>query len=216
MPTATPDAQRRPSRPRRRLPWALLVPVLAFVLGLLAFGVLWLGQRDGSEPGDDEGGSPAVETGRGPAPLPAPAAPGDDTPGAAPVEDIAAPPPIPSADIASRPADDSPLPEIPGTTTGADPAAVAVVDSAPLPIEAPPPRYPRDALRRGESGEVLLRVMVGTDGVPLAVEVARGSGSRALDRAAGDSVRRWRFRPALRGGEPVEAEVQVPIRFDAG
>jgi outer membrane biosynthesis protein TonB len=27
-------------------------------------------------------------------------------------------------------------------------------------------------------------------------------------------VRRWRFAPAMRGGQPVEAAVQVPITFN--
>ena len=36
-----------------------------------------------------------------------------------------------------------------------------------------------------------------------------------LDRAATEAVKRWRFRPAMQGGQPVSGEVQVPITFNA-
>ena len=88
--------------------------------------------------------------------------------------------------------------------------------SAPVPIEMPPPRYPSRALRRGETGEVLLRVQVDARGVPSAVDVVSGSGSRDLDRAAASAARRWRFRPAMRDGQPMAGVVNVPITFDSG
>jgi protein TonB len=81
-------------------------------------------------------------------------------------------------------------------------------------LSSPAPRYPRDAQRRGETGTVLLRVHVGPDGRPYSVDLVQGSGSRVLDRAASDAVRRWRFRPAVRGGQAVAGEVQVPVTFD--
>jgi periplasmic protein TonB len=87
--------------------------------------------------------------------------------------------------------------------------------STPVPIESPAPRYPIDALRNGESGTVLLRVHVGADGVPVAVDLVKSSRSRSLDRAASEAVTRWRFRPAQRNGQAVPGEVQVPIAFNA-
>jgi TonB family protein len=44
--------------------------------------------------------------------------------------------------------------------------------------------------------------------------LVQGSGARELDRAAVEAVRRWRFAPATRGGQPVEGSVQVPITFN--
>jgi protein TonB len=41
-----------------------------------------------------------------------------------------------------------------------------------------------------------------------------GVGSRSLDRAASDAVRRWRFRPAVREGQAVAGTIQVPITFN--
>jgi len=63
---------------------------------------------------------------------------------------------------------------------------------------------------------VVLRVHVGTDGEPEGIDLVTGSGSRSLDRAAVEAVRRWRFEPAMRDGRPVEGFVQVPITFDLG
>ena len=61
---------------------------------------------------------------------------------------------------------------------------------------------------------MLVRAQVGVDGVPSEVSVGRSSGSRELDRAAVEAVRRWRFRPAMSGELPVSASVQVPISFE--
>ena len=77
----------------------------------------------------------------------------------------------------------------------------------------PKPVYPFGARRRGEQGRVLLRVKVTPKGDAAAVTIAVSSGSKRLDDSALETVRRWRFQPARRGGTPVAAEVTVPIRF---
>ena len=80
--------------------------------------------------------------------------------------------------------------------------------------QAPPPAYPREALREGQRGTVLLRVLVDTDGKPLQVDVAQSSGHRSLDRAARRHVlARWTFRPAVQDGRPVRAIGLVPVEF---
>jgi protein TonB len=81
-------------------------------------------------------------------------------------------------------------------------------------VDAPQPAYPAIALRKGWQGTVVLRVRVGTDGRPLAVEVARSSGHAVLDAAARRQVlARWRFQPAQRDGIAVEAVGLVPLAF---
>ena len=76
------------------------------------------------------------------------------------------------------------------------------------------PEYPIDARHRGEQGTVLLRVLVGRDGLPIEIDIARSSGSRQLDRAAREAVLRWRFRPVQINGVTVQASGLVPIEFD--
>jgi protein TonB len=75
------------------------------------------------------------------------------------------------------------------------------------------PRYPDSARREGAEGVVLVKALVQADGAIGAVEVERSSGHAALDRAAIQAVREWRFRPAERSGARVAAWVVVPIHF---
>lgn len=79
---------------------------------------------------------------------------------------------------------------------------------------APPPTYPREAIREGLTGTVLLQVLVDVDGKPLEVTIARSSGHRILDQAARKQVLgRWRFIPAQKNGQAVQAIGLVPIDF---
>lgn len=78
---------------------------------------------------------------------------------------------------------------------------------------APKPEYPDSARSAGKEGRVLLRVLVDAQGKTKTVEVNLSSGSDALDRAAVDAIRRWRFSPARHGDEPVESWIRVPIDF---
>jgi protein TonB len=54
---------------------------------------------------------------------------------------------------------------------------------------------------------------VGREGRVQAAELARSSGAEDLDHAALAAVRVWRFQPGTRGSSPVEAWVNVPVRF---
>ena len=79
---------------------------------------------------------------------------------------------------------------------------------------APPPPYPREQLRNGDEGVVMLQVLVDVDGRPLEVEIVDGSGHRDLDQAARRHVlSHWRFKPAMRDGQAVQAIGLVPIEF---
>ena len=79
----------------------------------------------------------------------------------------------------------------------------------------PPPRYPRQALRNGDTGTVVLRVLVDAQGWPKEVEIETSSGHHELDRAARTQVlSKWRFHPATRQGRPIPAYALVPIGFN--
>lgn len=79
---------------------------------------------------------------------------------------------------------------------------------------APPPPYPPQAIRAGQTGTVILRVTVDVGGTPLEVAIERSSGNRLLDNAARRHVlAKWRFEPALRNGVAVRAIGRVPIEF---
>jgi len=80
-------------------------------------------------------------------------------------------------------------------------------------LRNPPPRYPSVARRNGDQGTVMLKVLVSPEGVPARVELDKSSGSSPLDSAALDAVKAWRFVPARRGAQNVEAWVRVPVVF---
>ena len=75
------------------------------------------------------------------------------------------------------------------------------------------PRYPVQAFRNREQGEVLLNVVVGADGKPRHVSVDKSSGSVVLDRAALETVKGWQFTPGTRNGVAREAARQVAVGF---
>lgn len=97
--------------------------------------------------------------------------------------------------------------------------SIASASTAPAPMQleyrlAPAPNYPKRALQQRLTGTVTLQVLVGIDGRPLEVTVARSSGHRELDEAARAQVlKRWSFQPATKNGQAVQAIGLVPVQF---
>lgn len=101
-------------------------------------------------------------------------------------------------------------------STGIAPAPPAVVQANDLDsrmIAGKPPRYPLESRRRKEQGTVLLSLVLGLDGSVSSISVAQSSGFARLDDAALDAVRKWRWEPTLRGGQPVLVKGIVRIPF---
>jgi periplasmic protein TonB len=75
------------------------------------------------------------------------------------------------------------------------------------------PQYPSGLLVRQIEGTATLRVLVGTDGrvrEALVVSATHPDFGKAAQRQA---LRAWRFKPATRGGQPVEDWVTLPVTF---
>ncbi|QDX79868.1 hypothetical protein B9N43_00455 [Denitratisoma sp. DHT3] len=81
-------------------------------------------------------------------------------------------------------------------------------------LNNPKPVYPSYARRLGEHGEVQLQVLVNAAGQPESITLKASSGSRRLDEAALEAVRRWRFVPARQGSMPVQSWVTVLVVFN--
>lgn len=77
------------------------------------------------------------------------------------------------------------------------------------------PTYPPQALARGLSGEVRVRLTIDADGRVADVQVLSASPAGVFEQAAINSVRKWRFEPILRDGRAVEASVATKISFQA-
>ena len=206
-----------PAVPRKPLlpPQAVKVLAIAFAAGLLLFLLLWLDQRNDTE--FFKGGGPEAATGSAdglPAPLPADVANEDGNASGLRLPDTAQGKPLPATEQ-PRIINEPPSPP-PPVAPIAPSAPVARGSDTPVPISQPAPRYPPEALRRNAAGTVRVRVTVATDGSVDRLDVAESSGNRYLDRAAMEAVRRWRFQPAVREGQPAVADVVVPIVFNPG
>jgi TonB family protein len=78
-------------------------------------------------------------------------------------------------------------------------------------ISAPRPDYPTLARLAHIGGPVVLQAVIAKNGTVLATHVL--SGHRLLRGAAEDAVRRWRFRPYVVDGHPVEVSTIITLRF---
>jgi TonB family protein len=78
-------------------------------------------------------------------------------------------------------------------------------------IASPPPIYPATARTAGIEGEVVLQALISEKGMVESVSVV--SGPTALQNAAVEALRRWKFKPYLVDGHPVAVRTFVDFRF---
>lgn len=217
MPSPTPPRRspdRAAWRPDRRTGWWVLG---AFLVGLVLFLLAIRGSRDEFFRPD---AVPPTSATRAYPPLPAPLPAGEGTgirPMAPPVEEPEEKVARVEAEARERAERRQAAREEARQREEAREArpseAVATSQPRPIPGQTPAPDYPARALMRGEGGTALVIAHIGPDGVPTSTEIAQSSGSRELDRAAMQAVRRWRFEPAREGGRPTVGRVAVPIDF---
>lgn len=74
------------------------------------------------------------------------------------------------------------------------------------------PDYTEEGRRRNIEGDVVLEIVVRSDGTVGSVKLLSGLGA-GLDERAMDAVRQWRFNPAHRYGTPVDVIVEVAVEF---
>lgn len=189
----------------------LTLLALAFGTGLLMFLFLWLDQRNdtdffkASSTGATSGDDADL-----PVPLPADVASDDRN-----ASGLGLPPPgqQPALSAGDQPRIIEPVSPITPAAPSRNSAAIIGTSTSPVPISRPPPVYPREAMRRRIGGTVRVQATVAADGRVERMDVAESSGNRYLDRAAMEAVRRWRFTPAMRNGQPVSATVVIPVNF---
>lgn len=73
--------------------------------------------------------------------------------------------------------------------------------------------YPRASRELGESGTVVLKVLVDEQGRPKEIEVAKSSGHSRLDQQALQAMRRARFQPHIEDGAARPVWVMAPQTF---
>jgi protein TonB len=73
------------------------------------------------------------------------------------------------------------------------------------------PSYPVLARQMKVQGSVILRALIGKDGIIQNLRVV--SGPHILASAAQDAVRQWHFKPHVEGSESVETEAKITVNF---
>lgn len=194
----------------------------------LAHGILlaW----PGAAPPEAPPAAPAIEVALGVAPTASPpATPARRVaPTAKRLPTVAKPPALAAADAlapteapAETSGDKAPTAPASGDSTAPQAAAaIPSVGATPTPNQlpyarhAPRPPYPETARQQARQGKVRVRVLIAADGTVAALSLATSSGDASLDRAALETLPRWRFSPALRDGQAVSAWVVVPVVFN--
>ena len=139
---------------------------------------------------------------RAPPPAPQPVAVPEAPPAPNAPTGVATPqPPAPPITAPVAPAPPAPAPRIELPTSDADY------------LQNPKPAYPPMSKRLGEQGKVVVRVLIGPNGLPQQAEVRQSSGFERLDQAARTTAMKWRYVPGKRGGVPEAMWVNVPINF---
>ena len=111
-----------------------------------------------------------------------------------------------SSTITTSPADfseDQTFAQFQRMTTGMKP---------PKATHAPDPRFPDLPPDAEPHGTVVMLVGVNAKGQVAAVRVLR-SDEKAFEQSAVDTVKKWKFKPAEKGGQRVPVQVTVEMRF---
>ena len=77
----------------------------------------------------------------------------------------------------------------------------------------PNQRYPRMSQTMGEQGAVMVRILIGANGLPLKAELQKTSGFERLDQAALDFVMQSRYKPGTLGGKPTEMWMGREVKY---
>ena len=99
-----------------------------------------------------------------------------------------------------------------GGGTGGGPYQPGTGISPPTLVREVRPTYTDEARRRAIEGDVVLEIVVRSDGSVGDVNVRRSLGA-GLEQRAIDAVRQWRFGPARRQGTAVDVVVEVSVEF---
>jgi periplasmic protein TonB len=103
-------------------------------------------------------------------------------------------------------------PPPPAVTPSAPPLPVGGKAEVAQLIYGPPPVIPALARQNRIHGVIAIAATVDTQGLLKDVQVV--SGNPMLAPAAREAVQRWRYRPAILNGNPVESKVDIKVSFN--
>lgn len=88
------------------------------------------------------------------------------------------------------------------------------VDQAPSVLRGVQPEYPYSAKRKGQTGVVEVKALVGADGNVQSVSVVKADPKGVFEDAVLIAVRKWKFKPGIKDGQNVPTWVVFPVRFE--
>jgi protein TonB len=83
-----------------------------------------------------------------------------------------------------------------------------------VPLVRIAPQYPRQALRDGISGSVLFELTINPDGTVKSARVLKATPRGVFETAAMNAIYKWKFKPKLVDGKPVESKGTQPVDFN--
>ncbi|MBW8714727.1 MAG: energy transducer TonB [Variovorax paradoxus] len=140
-------------------------------------------------------------------PPPRPQAIREPKPTPAPMAPVGVTEPPPPATPPAPPAPPAPPPAPPA------PPAVQLPSSNADYLQNPKATYPAMSKRLGEQGKVIVRVLVGVDGLPKSAEVKKSSGFDRLDEAAVEYIMKCRFVPGKVNGVVQAMSYDAPVNY---
>ncbi len=88
------------------------------------------------------------------------------------------------------------------------------VDEIPQVLRSVPPEYPYGAKRNRIEGEVVIRMLVTSKGVPTNLTIHSATPPDVFEKAALSAAKRWKFRPGHYKGQAVDTWVLLPFNFE--
>ncbi|MTI63284.1 energy transducer TonB [Methylophaga sp.] len=88
-----------------------------------------------------------------------------------------------------------------------------IIDNEVVPLVRIPPQYPRVAARRGIEGVVTVQFIITKDGTVRDAKVIKAEPSNVFNDEAIEAVLKWKFKPKLVEGQPVERQATQEIEF---
>jgi TonB family protein len=84
-----------------------------------------------------------------------------------------------------------------------------------IPVKTPDPAYPKSASENRIIGDTIAVMTILTDGSVDDVHLA-GKSASSMDEATLQTLKGWRFKPAMCGAEPVVSDIEVVVSFRIG
>jgi periplasmic protein TonB len=81
-----------------------------------------------------------------------------------------------------------------------------------IPLKTPEPAYPKSASQNGMFGDTVVSMTVLTDGSVDDIQLM-GRSAHSMDESTLQTLKSWKFKPAMCGAEPVVSDMEVVVSF---